>query len=243
MGVAGAIGLVLGGSGLVLATRRALRPVRDLAETARSTSGGDLEARAPRPAHDDEIGELATEFNRMLDRLADHSEQRRRLVAAVSHELRTPLAVAQGHLEMFETLGGDPERTAALAGTLRAEVDRLSRIVDDLGALAFADGGLVVEFQPVFAPDVLDDLRQRLTGLGLDHVVVGGAPPVVVEADQARLAQSLLNLVMNASPAHTARDGRAGRRQAGGRRPLPGGGATTAPGSIPPSATPSSSPS
>jgi signal transduction histidine kinase len=198
MGVAGAIGLVLGGSGLVLATRRALRPVRDLAQTARSTSGGDLDARVPQPAHDDEIGELAREFNRMLDRLADHSEQRRRLVAAVSHELRTPLAVAQGHLEMFETLGGDPERTAALAGTLRAEVDRLSRIVDDLGALAYADGGLVVEFQPVFAPDVLDDLRQRLAGLGLDHVVVGEAPPVVVEADQARLAQSLLNLVMNA---------------------------------------------
>ena len=88
----------------------------------------------------------------MLDRLADHPEQRRRLVGAVSHELRTPLAVAQGHLEMFETLGGDTERTVALAGTLRAEVNRLSRIVDDLGALASADGELVVEFSPSSPP-------------------------------------------------------------------------------------------
>ena len=198
MGVAGVIGLVLGGGGLVFATRRALRPVRQLAEAARATGGGDLGARAPQPRHDDEIGELAREFNRMLDRLRDHTEQRRRLVAAVSHELRTPLAVARGHLEMFETLGGDRESALALAATLRAEVDRLARIVDDLGALAHADGDPVVEFQPVFAPDVLDDLRQRLAGLGLDHVAVGQAPPVVVEADPARLGQSLLNLVLNA---------------------------------------------
>ena len=199
MSVAGAIGLVLGGGGLVLATRRALRPVRALADTARATSGGDLEARAPEPTQQDEIGELATEFNRMLDRLRDHAEQRRRMVAAVSHELRTPLAVAQGHLEMFETLGGDHDSMVALVATLRAEVDRLSRIVDDLGALAHADGGPVVELQPVFAPDVFDDLRQRVAGLGLEHVVIGEAPPVVMEADQARLAQSLLNLVVNAA--------------------------------------------
>ena len=207
MGVAGAIGLVLGGGGLVLTTRRALRPVRQLAEAARVTGGGDLDARAPQPAHDDEIGELAREFNRMLDRLREHAEQRRRLLAAVSHELRTPLAVARGHLEMFETLGGDRESAVALAATLRAEVDRLGRIVDDLGALADADGGPLVEFGAVFAPDVLDDLRQRLAGLGLDQVAVGSAPPVVVEADPARLGQSLLNLVMNAqlhTPAGTA---------------------------------------
>lgn len=208
MGVAGAIGLVLGGGGLVLATRRALGPVRALADAARATGGGDLDLRAPQPVHDDEIAELAREFNRMLDRLRDHAEQRRRLLAAVSHELRTPLAVARGHLEIFESLGADGGESArALAGTLRAEVDRLGRIVDDLGALASADGEPVIELQPVFAPDVLDELRARLAGLGLHDVAVGEAPPVVVEADPARLGQSLLNLVLNAqrhTPAGTA---------------------------------------
>jgi signal transduction histidine kinase len=48
-------------------------------------------------------------------------------------------------------------------------------------------------------PDVLDDLRDRVAGLGLDGVTVGTAPPAVVAADEDRLAQSLLNLVLNAT--------------------------------------------
>lgn len=198
--VAGAVGLVLGGAVLVGATRRALAPMEQLAEVARATGGGDLDARAPTPDRDDEVGALALEFNRMLERLSAHAEQRRRLLAAVSHELRTPLAVAQGHLEVFEVVGGgsaDPGQTDALVATLRVELDRLGRIVDDLGALAEGDQGLAVEMGPVFAPDVLTDLGHRLAGLGLGAVLVGSAPPVVVEADEARLAQSLLNLVMN----------------------------------------------
>jgi signal transduction histidine kinase len=154
----------------------------------------------PEPERHDEIGVLAHEFNRMADRIAAGDEERRRLLAAVSHELRTPLAVAQGHLEMFESVPrGDDAARAELAAVLRDELGRLARVVGDLTTVASGDGGYEVDAGPVFVPDVLDDLRARLPGLGLDHVRVAGAPaPVVVSADQDRLAQSLLNLVVNA---------------------------------------------
>jgi signal transduction histidine kinase len=154
----------------------------------------------PEPERRDEIGVLAHEFNRMLDRIAAGEEERRRLLAAVSHELRTPLAVAQGHLEMFESAPpGDDAARAELAAVLRDELGRLARVVGDLTTVASGDGGYEVDAGPVFVPDVLDDLRARLPGLGLDHVTVAASPaPVVVAADQDRLAQSLLNLVVNA---------------------------------------------
>ena len=195
----GAVGLVLGGVALTLGTRRALRPVATLADTARRTSAGDRRARAPEAGRDDELSALARELNRMLDRIDADDEERRRLVAAVSHELRTPLAVARGHLELFEaTAAEDPAAAAEVAATTRAELDRIARIVDDLGAIARGAHGAGVVVGPVFAPDVLDELRRRVAGLGLHDVEIADAPPLVVRADQGRLAQSLLNLVVNA---------------------------------------------
>jgi two-component system, OmpR family, sensor kinase len=196
--LAGAVGLVVGGTALTLVTRRALRPVSQLADAARATGGDDLSRRVPEPDRSDEPSVLAHEFNRMLDRIAADAEDRQRLLAAISHELRTPLAVARGHLEVFD--GTD---SAELAAVLTTELDRMTRIVADLsvvaGGAAGGEGGYDVQVGPVFVPDVLDDLRDRVAGLGLDGVTVGTAPPAVVAADEDRLAQSLLNLVLNAT--------------------------------------------
>lgn len=209
--VGGLIGLVFGGVALTLTTRRAVRPVVELAAAARDTGGGDLTARVPEPARRDEVGELAAEFNRMLERISADAEQRRRLLSAVSHELRTPLAVARGHLEMFEALdlagpdaGADTGNAPAeLTAVIRSELDRLTRLTDDLEAILQGDGATSIELGPVFLPDVFDELRQRLAGLGMTGVELREAPPVVVEADQHRIAQALLNLVSNAGT-HTA---------------------------------------
>ena len=197
--LAGAIGLVLGGLLLLLAVRRALRPVRELASAARSVDSSDLRTRLREPDRLDEVGLMAHEFNRMLDRVAEGERKREQLLSAVSHELRTPLAVARGHLEIFETLGpSDGASAADTAQVVRQELDRLGRIVDDLTAVSRGDLGGAPALGPVFVPDVLAALRQRLIGLGLCDVPVMDGPPVVVLGDQDRITQALLNLVVNA---------------------------------------------
>lgn len=201
IGVAGLVGLVLGGAALTVASHRAVRPVVELAAAARDTGGGELTARVHEPSRMDEVGRLAHEFNRMLDRLSADREHRRRVLAAVAHELRTPLAVARGHLEMFEALDtpdADDSAQARLAAVLRGELDRLARIAEDLEAVLQGDDPTSVQLGPVFAPDVIGELRDRLDGLGITSVELCSVPPVVIEADQHRLAQALLNLVTNA---------------------------------------------
>ncbi|GAB2589293.1 hypothetical protein GCM10009593_30550 [Microlunatus antarcticus] len=197
--LASAIGLVLGGFVLLVALRRALRPVHELASAARSVDLRDLSSRVPEPEGRDEVSAMAGEFNRMLDRIRDDEDKRKQLLAAISHELRTPLAVARGHLELLETLGPEEGQTAAdTAAIAGRELDRLSRIVDDLTALNSGSDRADVEIGPVFAPDVIDVLRDRVAGLGYTDVEILDAPPVVALGDEDRLTQALLALVVNA---------------------------------------------
>lgn len=216
---AGGLGLASGGLLLLLAVRRALQPVRELATAARGVDLADLDSRVPSPRRLDEVGLMAQEFNRMLERISKDEQQRQRLLSAISHELRTPLAVARGHLELFETLGPEQDGSASdTAAVVRRELDRLGRIVDDLAAVSRGDLAGDTARDPVFAPDVFSALRHRLNGLGLDDIEVTAAPPVVLLGDEDRLAQALLNLVANArthtTPATSvrvsarARDGR-----------------------------------
>jgi len=197
--VAGFVGLVLGGLVLLVAVHRALRPVRALATAARSVDLADLQSRVPEPPRLDEVGLMAREFNRMLERISRDQQRRRQLLSAVSHELRTPLAVAGGHLELFETLGPpDGTSPADTAAVVRRELDHVGRIVDDLTAVSRGDLGGATAREPVFAPDMLTTLRHRLDGLGIGDVQFARAPSVVLLGDEDRLAQALLNLVVNA---------------------------------------------
>ena len=202
IGLASAGGLLAGGVLLVLALRRALQPVHDLAAAARSAGLRKLKARVPEPETRDEVATMAREFNRMLDRISSDEWRRQQLLSAISHELRTPLAVARGHLELLYTLGPDQQQSAIdTAEVALRELDRLGRIVDDLTAISRGNSAAETAREPVFAPDVLEALQQRLSGLeGLDadQVKVEPAPPVVLVGDEYRLTQALLNLVVNA---------------------------------------------
>jgi len=199
IGLASAVGLVLGGVVLLLALRKALRPVHELADAARSVDLRDLSSRVPEPGGNDEVAAMAGEFNRMLDRIRVDEDKRKKLLAAISHELRTPLAVARGHLELLETLGPEEGQTAAdTAAVARRELDRLGHIVDDLTALNSGADRASVEIGPVFAPDVIDALRDRVAGLGYADVEIIDAQPVVILGDEDRLTQALLALVVNA---------------------------------------------
>ena len=194
---AGGIALVVGGLLLFLAVGRALHPLAALAAASRGL-GRDDHTRVPEPRRKDEVGTLAREFNDMVDRLAAAEEDRRQLLSAVSHELRTPLAVARGHREVFQAFGpGAADSARQTAAVLQRELVRLGRIVEDLTAVTRGEVGQV-QREPVFAPDVVEQLRQRLGGLGIDDVDLEEVPPVVLLADEDRIVQSLLNLVLNA---------------------------------------------
>ncbi|HZX08367.1 sensor histidine kinase [Kribbella sp.] len=115
---------------------RSLRPVRSITAAARRTSADRLSERLDLSGPRDEITELATTFDAMMDRLERAFDAQRRFVADASHELRTPIAVAATSIDVVLA---KPDRTLqqleAMAHDVRGALTRVEQLVDSLLAL------------------------------------------------------------------------------------------------------------
>ncbi|HWB34733.1 MAG TPA: HAMP domain-containing protein, partial [Rugosimonospora sp.] len=112
-----------------------LRPVEELRSGAEEISASHA-GRLPVPGGADELHRLGVTLNAMIDRLESARARQRAFVADAAHELRSPWASLRTQLEGAEHLGAAPPLP-----DLSAEVDRLTRLVDDLLVLARADDG------------------------------------------------------------------------------------------------------
>jgi two-component system, OmpR family, sensor kinase len=196
---AAGVSLLLGAALLTATLWRSLSPLRTLASTARTTGLRNLHARVPEPPTDDEVGVLAREFNSMLHRLERASESQTEFMASISHELRTPITIARGHLELLRTIGrDDPAALAETVEVVEDELGRMSRLVEDLMAIARSEMEGFVRPRDLELVAFFEDLEVKLAGLKVPGVRIQPPPPVTLQADPDRLAQAVLNLVSNA---------------------------------------------
>jgi two-component system OmpR family sensor kinase len=193
------IGLLAAAGWLVV--RASLRPVRALTREAATISSLETGHRLPRVAGDDEIAELARTLDGMLVRLRVSLERERAFVDDASHELRTPVAVLRGQLELALAAAGRPEEVNRSLNASLTEVDRLTRLTDDLLLLARERAGtLILRDEPLDLLDLAGVEAHRLGPvLGLRIEVSG--EPTVVEGDGDRLCQVIANLAANSSAA------------------------------------------
>ncbi len=119
--------------------RKSLRPVEEMTRTARRIAGGDLSGRLRVEPAQDEIGHLAATFNEMLARLDEAFQKLRAFTANASHELRTPLTILKGETELALKKPRSPAEYQEVLASLLEEIDRMSRIVDDLLFLSKGD--------------------------------------------------------------------------------------------------------
>ncbi len=195
------------GLGLVLA-RQLTAPLRTLTQAAHHLAEGQTPQ--VKIHSRDEIGELGQAFNRMSQSLARQETLRRNLMADIAHELRTPLTVMRGDLEAL--LDGVFEPTPEALASLQEETLLLSRLVDDLRALAQAEAGqLRLERRPTDLAELLRgvvasfDLQAEGQGQTLSLDVPADLPPANV--DPQRVRQVVANLVSNALR-HAPKSGR-----------------------------------
>jgi signal transduction histidine kinase len=198
--VLGAIGVGLATLliGSLLAWRVAegvLRPVGAVTRTALSISEGDL-ARRIEVTGRDEVAELATTFNEMLDRLEDAFATQRRFVDDAGHELRTPITVIRGHLELLEE---DPVERRSTLVLVMDELQRMQRIVDDLLILAKAEQPDFLALDTVELEQLTREVHAKSEAIAprdwrLERVARGR-----VVADRQRITQALMQLAQNAA--------------------------------------------
>lgn len=195
LAITGSVGIVAGSALLVVLLGRAVRPIREVA-VATGAIDADATARISVPMGPTEATSIAHEVNELLGRVEHDQLERKQLLATISHEMRTPLAIAQGQLEALERYGTDDEEVRNAAGAARQEIRRVTALVDSALTLARAAAPGFVSLRHVSLSDVAEDLALRLSALDA-HVVVHAPPRADVTLDPERIAQAILNLVIN----------------------------------------------
>lgn len=172
-----------------------LAPLRGLRRVANEITNEDLTKRVPVDGND-ELANLAQTFNDMLDRIETAYTDQRTFVDDAGHELRTPITVVRGQLELLE-MTDDPAERARSINLATAELDRMSRMVNDMLTLAVADAGDFVKPQPVDLAELMIDIDDKATTLSDRGQLVEVAEGEVL-LDEHRVTEAILELFGNA---------------------------------------------
>jgi two-component system, OmpR family, sensor kinase len=175
---------------------RVLRPLRSLANTAQTISETDLTRRIPVRGRD-EASRIASAFNDMLGRLERAFTAQRQFLDDASHELRAPLTVIRGHIELLP-FEDDPVERNEIITLVTDEIDRMSRIVEDLLLLAKAERPDFFTMEPVDVGELITDVHRKAAVLCAREWRLESTARVVIRADGQRLTQAMMQLAQNA---------------------------------------------
>ena len=172
------------------------------------------------PNGNDEVARLSEDVDLLAARLQAADDQRaaldrerRELTAAISHDLRTPLASLRAMTEALnDGIVDEPAEVRRYYATMRREIERLSRMIDDLFELSQLDAGaLKLERLPIsvqdIAAEVVDAMQAAARLAGVELILNVDSSPPEIEVDGGRIERAIGNLVRNALE-HTPGGGR-----------------------------------
>lgn len=199
MGLVAVVMLLVSAALALLLSNRLVQPIRRLAASMHLLASGEYESRVP-VGSDDELGQLARDFNTLALTLENNERARRRYLADISHELRTPLSILRGEIEALQDgvrpLGPESMRS------LHAEVMHLGRLVEDLYQISMSDiGALNYRKERIDLTELLEDaLDQFRAEFRQKEITLKPELPdreLAVFADAVRLNQLFCNLLDN----------------------------------------------
>jgi signal transduction histidine kinase len=188
------------GVGYLLA-RYVTGPLREISLTARRVEAGKLDSRIPADHGQDEIGQLKQRLNAMLGRLENLVDAQRRFTADAAHDLRTPLTVLKGDLEVTLRRDRSAQEYKETLKRMRTEVNRLTRLAEDLLTLSRLEAGLSSPFSTFRLLDALETIlppqAKAAAAKGLE-LRVEIPPTLQVHGDAGLVARAVGNMLSNA---------------------------------------------
>ena len=188
-----------------------MKSLRDIIQTVRKFSEGDLSSRIPIRSKG-ELAELSITVNTMADTILRNMEElkevdklRRDLIANISHDIRTPISIIHGYIETLimkhDTL--DAQKQQEYLQTIIKSTGRLRRLMTDLFELSKLESRQIKpKMESFFMFDLLQDLSRKYKLLAQERNIeleteLPSKMPVVC-ADIALIERALQNLIDNA---------------------------------------------
>ena len=191
--------------------RHGIRPVEEIAATARRITSTNLRERIRAEGYASELASLAGTFNQMLDRLEESFERISRFSADIAHDLRTPVNNIRGEAEVALARARTLDEYRDVLESSLEEAVRLSELIGDLLFLARSDSPLTdLHRQKVDVVELLGLVREYYEATasesGISLVTAPGGEAIVAEVDRTLMLRAVSNLVSNAI-AHTPNGG------------------------------------
>ena len=187
------------------------KPLRALSGAARQVAQGNYAVHVD-SVRNDELGDLAQEFNHMAKEVQHASQMQRDLLANVSHDLRTPLTLIKGYAETVRDLTGDDKKHRdEQMNIIVDETDRLTALVSSVMELSkVTSGALKCEKVHFDMGQLCDEVSERYdavcaqNGWQLKLEIPDEELPVCADPDM--MQRALHNLLGNAMH-HIGEDG------------------------------------
>jgi two-component system heavy metal sensor histidine kinase CusS len=183
--------------------RHGIRPVEEIAETARRITSTNLRERIRAEGYPSELALLAGTFNEMLDRLEESFERISRFSGDIAHDLRTPVNNIRGEAEVALSRARTADEYRDVLESSLEEAVRLSDLIGDLLFLARAEGPLEhLNLQKIDVGELLNSVREYYEATasdgGIALVAAGDRGPIIAALDRSLLLRAVSNLVSNA---------------------------------------------
>lgn len=192
-------------------SRRILNPIRVLTRLTRRMAVERMDRRIPVPSRrQDELTELAENFNRMLERLQGAFRQQQQFVSDASHELRTPVTVILGYSDLLSRWGRkDPEILDEGISSIRSEAEGMQQLIEKLLFLARADQKRQVLHKEMLEfSELVADVMKKMKLVAKEHEVV------LLENDEGNICcdpvavRQMLRIFLENSQKYTPAGGR-----------------------------------
>ena len=184
-------------------TRRALRPLANIADSVRNVSDKNLAAgiKPKESESDTAVDELLIELNNMLQRLETSFESQSRFVSDVSHELRIPLTIIQGYIDILLTWGkNDTQIFEESIDSISDEISSMKILVEKLLFLQnLGSGNISLNMEIIDVPSAAEKVRSEMSLLAGSHELITEikSKKLHIYADRVLLEQAIRAAVDN----------------------------------------------
>ena len=181
--------------------KRVLAPIRDITSMAETLSESNLSNRINIAGTKNELKDLATVINRMLDRIERSYNSQKQFVSDASHELRTPISVIRGYTDMLKRWGkDDPEILDEGITAISQETESMKDLVESLLFLARHDKKTLMMEMSSFDPtELIREIQKEETMVHTEyHFETARMDPLTISADRNMMKQVLRILCDNA---------------------------------------------
>ncbi len=190
---------------LWILSKAVLAPLQLLASTTRSITATNLKQRLPVTGRG-ELGDITLSFNAMMDRLEALIISQKEFIQDAGHELRTPITVIRGNIELL-LQDDDEEARRETVRLVLDEVDRIARLVAELSLLAQSQRPEFLVLSDLDVHRFTQDMYQKARILAPRRWSLACTAQTMMEADEQRLTQCMMNLALNATQ-HTSESDR-----------------------------------